>query len=269
MVDWGDTAGEHGVADLVDTRFTDEGFGRVTMACPERRNALSGAMIDALTEAVESVAASDARGLVLSGEGPVFSAGHDFGDMIDRDRDGMVEMLERCAALMQRLTTIPQVVLARVQGPATAAGCQLVSSCDLAVAVDDAWFAAPGGRGGWFCHTPMVAVGRVVSRKRAAEMAFTGDPVDAAVALDWGLVNRVVPAAELDDACDHLLDRATGGSRTSKAAGKATLYAQLDLAVPDAYELATRIMADASQTPDARENMAAFVAKRRPTYPQG
>lgn len=254
------------MGDLVDTRQTDDGFARVTMCRPERRNALSGAMIDALSEAIESVAASDARGLILTGEGPVFSAGHDFGDMVERDLDGMVDLLERCAALMQWLATIPQVVLARVQGPATAAGCQLVSSCDLAVAVDDAWFAAPGGRGGWFCHTPMVAIGRVVSRKRAAEMAFTGDPVDAATALDWGLVNRVVPAGELDDACDHLLDRATAGSRVSKATGKATLYAQLDLDVPDAYVLATRIMAEASQTPDARENMAAFVEKRRATY---
>lgn len=244
----------------------DRGTARITLARPERRNALSGEVIEALGDAIEQVARSDARGVVLAGQGPVFSAGHDFADMRARDLAGMTELLTTCSAVMQRLSTIPQVVLARVQGPATAAGCQLVASCDLAVAVDDAWFAAPGGRGGWFCHTPMVAIGRQVSRKRAAEMAFTGDPIDAATALDWGLLNRVVPAAELDAVCDDLLDRATRGSRASKALGKATLYDQLDRDVADAYELATRVMAASSRSVDAQENMAAFVDKRHATY---
>jgi enoyl-CoA hydratase/carnithine racemase len=254
------------VGTLVETRWTGDGFARVTMARPARRNALSGAMIDALAEAVEDVAASDARGMVLTGEGPVFSAGHDFGDMADRDLEEMTDLLERCARLMQRLGTIPQPVLARVQGPATAAGCQLVASCDLAVAVDSAWFAAPGGRGGWFCHTPMVAIGRAVPRKQAYELALTGDPVDADTALRWGLVNRVAPAEDLDVACDTLLDRATGGSRRSKALGKATLRAQLELDTADAYALATEVMAASSQSPDGRENLTAFVEKRPASY---
>jgi enoyl-CoA hydratase/carnithine racemase len=254
------------VVALVDTRWSDDGFARVTMARPERRNALSGAMIDALAEAVEQVAASDARGMVLTGQGPVFSAGHDFGDMVDRDLDGMTDLLERCAGLMQRLGTIPQPVLARVQGPATAAGCQLVASCDLAVAVDTAWFAAPGGRGGWFCHTPMVAIGRAVPRKQAYELALTGDPIDAETALRWGLINRVVPGAELDVACDALLARATGGSPRSKALGKATLGAQLELDTANAYAFATEVMAASSQSPDGRENLAAFVEKRPASY---
>ena len=254
------------MGDLVETRVTDDGFARITMTNASRRNALSSDAIDALRDAVEQVAATDARGLVLSGEGPVFSAGHDFGDLRARDRDQVHDMLERCAQLMERLSSVPQVVLARVQGPATAAGCQLVASCDLAVAVDDAWFAAPGGKGGWFCHTPMVAIGRQMARKHAAEMAFTGDPIDAATALQWGLLNRVVPAAELDATCDELLDRATRGSRTSKAIGKSTLYAQLDQDVASAYRLTAEVMADASATDDAQENMAAFVEKRRPVF---
>lgn len=144
------------MTDPVLTTFDeDRGTARITLARPERRNALSGEVIDALADAVEEVARSAARGVVLTGQGPVFSAGHDFADMRSRDLQGMTELLTSCSQLMQRLSTIPQVVVARIQGPATAAGCQLVASCDLAVAVDDAWFAAPGGRGGWFCHTPM------------------------------------------------------------------------------------------------------------------
>jgi enoyl-CoA hydratase/carnithine racemase len=254
------------VGTLVETSWSDDGFARVTMARPERRNPLSGAMVDALAGAVEDVAASDARGMVLTGQGPVFSAGHDFADMVDRDLEGMTDLLERCARLMQRLGTIPQPVLARVQGPATAAGCQLVASCDLAVAVDSAWFAAPGGRGGWFCHTPMVAIGRAVPRKQAYELAFTGDPIDADTALRWGLINRVASADELDATCDTLLDRATGGSRRSKALGKATLRAQLELDTADAYALATEVMAASSQSPDGRENLTAFVEKRPASY---
>lgn len=254
------------MAQPVELTIDPGGFARLTLSRPERRNSLSGEMIDALAEAIERVAASDAIGLVLSGQGPVFSSGHDFADMRERDLASMTDLLERCAAMMQRVATIPQVVLARIQGPATAAGFQLVASCDLAVAVDDAWFAAPGGRGGWFCHTPMVPVGHQVSRKRAAELAFTGDPIDAPTALQWGLVNRVVPATELDAACDDLLGRATRGSASSKAVGKATLHQQLDLGVADAYELATRVMAASSQTADARENMAAFVEKRPPVW---
>ena len=147
---------------------------------------------------------------------------------------------------------------------ATAAGCQLVASCDLAVAAESAGFAAPGGKGGWFCHTPMVAIARNVGRKRAMELALTGDVIDAATALDWGLVNRVVPDAELDEAVDDLMARATRGSRASKAWGKQTMYAQLDRPERDAYTTAIEVMAAASQIPGAREGMAAFLEKRAP-----
>jgi enoyl-CoA hydratase/carnithine racemase len=161
---------------------------------------------------------------------------------------------------------VPQVVIARVHGLATAAGCQLVASCDLVVAAESAGFAAPGGKFGWFCHTPMVAVARNVGRKRAMEMALTGDVVDARTALAWGLVNRVVPDAELDAAVADLMQRATRGSRASKARGKQTMYAQLDRPEPEAYRIALEVMADASQTPGAREWTASFLEKRPPVW---
>ena len=165
---------------------------------------------------------------------------------------------------MQTVQDVPQVVVARVHALATAAGCQLVASCDLAVAAESAGFAAPGGKGGWFCHTPMVAIARNVGRKRAMELALTGDVIDAATALDWGLVNRVVPDDELDAAVDDLMARATRGSRASKAWGKQTMYAQLDRPERDAYATAIEVMAAASQLPGAREGMAAFLEKRPP-----
>ena len=148
----------------------------------------------------------------------------------------MRSLLKLCTELMQTVQDVPQVVLARVHALATAAGCQLVASCDLAVAAESAGFAAPGGKGGWFCHTPMVAIARNVGRKRAMELALTGDVIDAATALDWGLVNRVVPDDELDEAVDDLMARATRGSRASKAWGKQTMYAQLDRPERDAYD---------------------------------
>jgi enoyl-CoA hydratase/carnithine racemase len=237
-------------------------FTRVTMNVPERRNALSVEHMRQLLAAVREVGASDARGLLLAAEGPVFCAGHDFGDMAEADLPAMRELLGLCTELLMAIQSIPQPVLARVHGLATAAGCQLVATADLAVASEEAGFAIPGGKGGWFCHTPLVAVARVLPRKRALEMAFTGDVIDARTAADWGLVNAVVPAAELDAACLELLRRATGGSRSSKALGKQGFYAQVDLDQPKAYAYAIELMAASSQTPDAREGMAAFLEKR-------
>jgi enoyl-CoA hydratase/carnithine racemase len=159
------------------------------------------------------------------------------------------------------------VVIARVHGLATAAGCQLVSSCDLAVAAESAGFALPGGKGGWFCHTPAVPVARSIGRKRLMELVLTGDVIDARTAERWGLVNHVVPDEQLDEAVDELLARATRGSRASKAIGKQTIYAQLDRPEADAYAIALEVMAGASQLPGAREGMAAFLEKRHPVWP--
>jgi enoyl-CoA hydratase/carnithine racemase len=166
-------------------------FATVTMNRPQRRNALSLAHMRELITAFTQIGASDALGIVLAGNGPVFSAGHDFADVAEADHAGVRSLLVTCTDLMTLMQQVPQPVVARVHGLATAAGCQLVASADLAVASEDAGFAAPGGKGGWFCHTPMVAIARNVGRKRAAELALSGDVIDARTALDWGLVNRV------------------------------------------------------------------------------
>ena len=244
----------------------DSRFATITMNRPERRNALSAAMLSDLRAAFRQVAGTDAAGVVLAGAGPVFSAGHDFRDVYGKDLVAVRELLLLCTDLMQTIQSVPQVVLARVHGLATAAGCQLVASCDLAVAAESAGFAAPGGKGGWFCHTPMVAVARNVGRKRAMELALTGETIDAATAAEWGLVNRCVPDSDLDKAVLDLLDRATQGSRASKAIGKQALYAQLDRPERDAYSYTVEVMAATSQLDAAREGMSAFLDKRKPIW---
>ncbi|MGW7536129.1 enoyl-CoA hydratase-related protein [Amycolatopsis sp. NPDC054798] len=238
----------------------------ITMNRAARRNSLSAEHLGELLAAFREAGESDATGIVLAGAGPVFSAGHDFGDVAARDLMGVRELLTLCTTLMRTMESVPQVVIARVHGLATAAGCQLVASCDLAVAAESSGFALPGGKGGWFCHTPAVPVARAIGRKRLMELALTGDVIDAATALDWGLVNRVVPDAFLDEAVADLLGRATRGSRASKAMGKQTLYAQLDRPEADAYAIAVEVMASASQLPGAREGMAAFLEKRKPDW---
>ncbi|ASR39651.1 enoyl-CoA hydratase [Prauserella marina] len=239
----------------------------ITMNRAARRNSLSEEHLRELLAAFRQTAESDATGIVLAGAGPVFSAGHDFGDVAARDLMGVRDLLRLCTDLMGTIQSAPQVVIARVHGLATAAGCQLVASCDLAVAAESSGFALPGGKGGWFCHTPAVPVARAVGRKRLMELALTGDAIDALTALEWGLVNRVVPDDRLDEAVAELLGRATRGSRAAKALGKQTLYAQLDRPEADAYALAVEVMASASQLPGAKEGMAAFLEKRKPEWP--
>lgn len=245
----------------------DAGTVTITMNRGARRNALSADHLSELLAAFTEAGESDATGIVLAANGPVFSAGHDFADVAARDVAGVRELLELCTQLMRTIQNVPQVVVARVHGLATAAGCQLVASCDLAVAAESAGFALPGGKGGWFCHTPAVPVTRAIGRKRLMEMALTGDVIDAATAEQWGLVNRVVPDADLDDAVAELLARATRGSRASKALGKRTLYAQLDRPESEAYDITIAVMAEASQLAGAKEGVAAFLDKRKPDWP--
>jgi enoyl-CoA hydratase/carnithine racemase len=240
---------------------------RITMNRPERRNALSEPHLRELLDAFETAGRSDATGIVLGAEGKAFSAGHDFADVAARDLAGVRDLLRLCTRVMQTIEQVPQVVIARVQAIATAAGCQLVASCDLAVAAESAAFALPGGKGGWFCHTPAVPVARNVGRKRLMEMALTGDNVDATTAAEWGLINYAVPDAELDARTDELLGRATRGTRFGKGVGKQTLYAQLDRPEADAYAIAVEVMASMSQSPGAREGMASFLEKRKPVWP--
>jgi enoyl-CoA hydratase/carnithine racemase len=244
-------------------------FATITMNRPERRNALSLDHMRELIAAFRDVGDSDALGIVLAGNGPVFSAGHDFADVADAGLPAVRALLQTCTELMTLIQQVPQPVVARVHGLATAAGCQLVASADLAVASENAGFAAPGGKGGWFCHTPMVAIARNVGRKRAAELAMSGDVIDARTALDWGLVNRVVPAGQLDSATADLLERVTRGSAESKGIGKQALYAQIDLDQAKAYAYAVEVMAATSQLPDAQEGMHAFLEKRKPQWRPG
>jgi enoyl-CoA hydratase/carnithine racemase len=244
-------------------------FVTVTMNRPQRRNALSLDHMHELIAAFREIGASDALGVILAGNGPVFSAGHDFADVAEADLSGVRALLGTCTELMTLMQQVPQPVVARVHGLATAAGCQLVATADLAVASENAGFAAPGGKGGWFCHTPMVAIARNVGRKRATQMALSGETIDARTALDWGLVNRVVPADQLDSATADLLERVTLGSADSKGIGKQALYAQIDLDQPKAYAYAVEVMAATSQLPDAREGMRAFLDKRKPRWSRG
>jgi len=241
-------------------------FATITMNRPQRRNALSQEHMRELIRAFSELGDGDALGIVLAGNGPVFCSGHDFADVAEADLSAVRTLLLTCTELMTLMQQVPQPVVARVHSLATAAGCQLVASADLAVASEDAGFAAPGGKGGWFCHTPMVAIARNVGRKRAAELALSGDVIDAQTALDWGLVNKVVPAMQLDSAVQDMLERVTRGSAESKGIGKQALYAQIDLDQPKAYAYAIEVMAATSQLPDAREGMRSFLEKRKPVW---
>lgn len=251
---------------IYEERFVRDPFVRITMNLHSRRNALSLDHLRELLAAMEVVSASNATGVVLAANGPVFSAGHDFRDLAGASLESVQELVGTCTELMLAISRMPQVVIASVHALATAAGCQLVAACDLAVAAESASFALPGGKGGWFCTTPLVAVGRNLPRKRAAELAFTGDPIDAHTAEAWGLVNRVVPDDELDAAVLDLLRRATRGSAASKAIGKEAFSIQMGLPLAEAYEYATDVMARASQHPDAQEGVTAFLEKRKPKF---
>lgn len=238
----------------------------ITLARPDKRNALSADMMSEITAAMRQVGVSQALGVVVAADGPVFSAGHNFGDMAGASLAEARRLFLLCTHMMDTIQSIPQPVCAKVHALATAAGCQLVASCDLAVAADTAAFALPGGKGGLFCHTPLVAVARNVGRKRALEMALTGDPIDAHTAAQWGLVNRVVPADDLDATVQDLMRRATRGSAMSKGLGKHGFYAQVDLDQPKAYDYAIELMSSAAVTADAQEGIAAFLEKRHPHF---
>ncbi len=253
--------------ELIEVRY-DGDFATITMNNPQRRNALSLKHMNELISAFEAVGESEAHGVILAANGPAFCAGHDFADMVGQDLVAMRKMLKVCTTLMETIQEIPQPVLARVHAIATAAGCQLVATCDLAVASTQASFATPGGKGGWFCTTPMVAVSRSIGRKRALEMLLTGDAIDAQTAADWGLVNRVVPPERLVEESQRLLEAATRGSLVSKGIGKQAYYAQIDMPQPKAYDYAIEVMAATSQLPDAQEGMQAFLEKRKPRFNQ-
>jgi enoyl-CoA hydratase/carnithine racemase len=251
--------------ELIKLAFEGE-YATITMNNPQRRNVLSLKHMQELTDAFRRVGDSTVLGVTLAANGPAFSAGHDFNDMVGQDITAMRKMLKVCTTLMDTIQEIPQPVLARVHAVATAAGCQLVATCDLAVASTEAYFATPGGKGGWFCTTPMVALGRNIGRKRALQMLLTGEPINAETAEAWGLVNRVVPPDMLLEVSQQLLEAATRGSFISKGIGKQAYYAQIDLPQDQAYNYAIEVMASSSQLPDAQEGMRSFIEKRRPHF---
>jgi enoyl-CoA hydratase/carnithine racemase len=240
----------------------------VTLDRPEKRNALALDVMEELTGVLDGIGDSDALAVILAASGPVFSAGHNFGDMRGASLDDARHLFTVCTRMMDTVQAIPQPVVARVHALATAAGCQLVASCDLAVAAASVGFALPGGKGGLFCHTPLVAVTRSIGRKRALEMALTGDVVDATTAAEWGLVNRVVPDEQLDEAVADLVGRVIRGSALSKGMGKQGFYAQAGLDQSAAYDVAIELMARAAMTDDAQEGFAAFLEKRHPQFTQ-
>ncbi len=240
----------------------------ITLNRPDKRNALSLELMQDLIDSLRRVSASPGvRVIVLEAAGAAFSAGHDLSEMIGRDVPFFQRLFDVCTELMETIHRLPQPVIARVQGMATAAGCQLVAACDLAIAADSARFATPGVKIGLFCSTPMVPLSRAIGRKRALDMLLTGRPIDAATALDWGLVNRVVPAEALEDEVAIIVDAIARSSPRTVGIGKEAFYAQIELDEHRAYDLTKAVMAMNARADDAQEGMTAFLEKRPPVWP--
>ena len=239
----------------------------ITLNRPEKRNALSLELMREVIEALVQVSSDpEVRAIVVEGAGPAFSAGHDLSEMVGRDLGSYQELFDVCTVMMEAIHKVPQPVIAKVHGIATAAGCQLVASCDLAVAAQGARFGTPGVKIGLFCSTPMVPVSRAVGRKRALQMLLTGEPIDAETARDWGLVNQVVPAEELDEAVDELVAKVARSSPLTVGIGKEAFYAQIELDEHRAYDLTKTVMAMNALAADAQEGICAFLEKRSPEW---
>jgi enoyl-CoA hydratase/carnithine racemase len=239
----------------------------ITLNRPAQRNALSLALmrevIECLTELERN---AEAHVIILAAAGPTFCAGHDLREMTGLSADAYREIFAVCTAMMTKIQSVPQPVIAEVQGMATAAGCQLVATCDLAIASDRATFATPGVRIGLFCSTPMVAVSRVLGRKRALEMLLTGDAIDAWTAANWGLVNRIVPEAELRTATLALAERIGHASALTIKIGKQAFYRQAELPQAEAYAFTQEVMTENAIAADAQEGICAFLEKRTPHW---
>ena len=235
----------------------------VTLNRPERRNALSLELMRELNDALDEIGHHpQVRAVILAAAGTVFSSGHDLSEMTDRSVSEYREIFEVCTQLMTRVQSIPQPVIAEVQGIATAAGCQLAATCDLAVASEGARFGTPGVRIGLFCSTPMVALSRSIGRKRALEMLMTGELIDARTASEWGLVNRVVAAEALRSETLRMAEKIAQASPLTVAIGKQAFYAQIDLDQAKAYAYTKEVMAMNSVAADAHEGITAFLEKR-------
>jgi enoyl-CoA hydratase/carnithine racemase len=243
------------------------GLVTLTMNRPEKRNALSTAMMSDLVAALsETGKRADARAVIIAGNGPAFSAGHDLGELKDRNLEFYRYEFDLCAQLMQTIQSIPQPVIARVHAIATAAGCQLAATCDLVVAGESATFATPGVKIGLFCSTPMVALTRAVGRKHAMEMLLTGRPINARLASEWGLVNHVVPDADLVVETNKLAMQIVEASPLTIGIGKQAFYNQIEKEQADAYNYTKEVMSQNATTRDAQEGISAFLQKRKPTW---
>ena len=243
-----------------------DGIGVLTLDRPAQRNPLSVATMTTFTGLLREVAASEVRAIVVRAAGPAFSAGHDLREMVGRTVEDEREVFAVCTEMMTAVQEVPQPVIAAVQGTAVAAGCQLVATCDLAVAASTAVFGTPGVRIGLFCSTPMVAVSRAIGRKRALQLLLTGEVIDAATAADWGLVNEVVAPDEVDARAFALAHQIAGASPLTLRIGKQAFYRQIDLPQAQAYEEMREIMATNAVTCDAQEGMQAFLEKRKPAF---
>ncbi|CAM3726795.1 enoyl-CoA hydratase [Smaragdicoccus niigatensis] len=242
-------------------------IGYLTLDRPDQRNPLSAAMMLAVTESLRALSSTpDIAVIVMKASGPAFSAGHNLHEMVGRTLDEEREIFRICTEMMQTIQQIPQPVIAAVQGTAVAAGCQLVATCDLAVASTTAVFGTPGVKIGLFCSTPMVAVSRAIGRKRALQMLLTGSVIDAATAADWGLINEVVAPDELDARVRALAESIAAASSLTLAVGKQAFYRQIDLPQAAAYEEMQEVMAINAVTCDAQEGMSAFISKRKPVW---
>ncbi len=245
-----------------------DGIAHILLNRPERRNALSIDLLRDLHTAVQAAGRNqDVRVVVLSGAGSVFSSGHDLSEMIGRERVYYDELFSLCTDVMAGIQHIRQPVIAQVHGMATAAGCQLVAACDLAIATEDSRFATPGVKIGLFCSTPMVPLSRAIGRKRALQMLLTGEPIDAATAVDWALINAAVPLGDLENAVQELSDKIRSHSGEVIGIGKAAFYAQVSAPDDAAYAVTGPIMSDNAGHVDAQEGMQAFLDKRLPDWP--
>ncbi|HME81675.1 MAG TPA: enoyl-CoA hydratase [Candidatus Eremiobacteraceae bacterium] len=247
----------------------DVPFAYITLNRPAKRNALSEGVMNAMITALREVGKNpDVAVVVLKSSGTIFSSGHDLRELINRTVIEYKRIFDLCVELMETLHEIPQPVIAQVQGPATAAGCQLVAACDLAVAADSAWFATPGVKIGLFCSTPMVPVTRAIGRKKAMEMLLTGEPIPAAAAVRAGLINKAVPAAQLEAAVREFGLAIASVSPNVIALGKEAFYRQIDMPERKAYNYTKEVMTFNALMADAHEGITAFLQKRKARWPR-
>jgi enoyl-CoA hydratase/carnithine racemase len=257
------------ISDAVVLHEVRDGVAWITLNRPKQYNALSAAVLDALHDALDAIATAPAvRVAVISANGAAFCAGHDLKEMrASADAAFVASLFKRCSAMMMKIAKLPVPVIAEVQGMATAAGCQLVAQCDLAVAADGAKFAVSGVNLGLFCSTPAVALSRAISRKRAAEMLMTGEFIDAKTALEWGLINRISDAAALRAETLALCENLKAKPREAMAMGKALFYRQLEMGIEGAYADASATIACNFHEAAAQEGVGAFLEKRKPVWP--